>query len=200
MAKRLSTRKTYRHGDLRHALVKAGTDLARKGGPGAVVLREATRRTGVSAAAAYRHFTDHHALLEAVSAAAQSAVANAIEAEQARSHPPPTARDRARPLPRGRAGYIRFARKEPNLFAPPSRSRRPARCRRPHTCRRQRQDPVRLLSAALDDLVATGALPPERRAGAEFLAWSAVHGLRCWRSTDRCARSTRRSPTHSPSA
>jgi hypothetical protein len=33
------------------------------------------------------------------------------------------------------------------------------------------------LSAALDRLVAAGALPAERRPGAEYLAWSAVHGL-----------------------
>ena len=40
-------RSTYRHGDLRRALVDAGVALAREGGPGAVVLREVTRRAGV---------------------------------------------------------------------------------------------------------------------------------------------------------
>ena len=34
-----------------------------------------------------------------------------------------------------------------------------------------------LLAGALDDLVATGAMPPGRRAGAETIAWSAVHGF-----------------------
>ncbi|MFD0345260.1 WHG domain-containing protein [Kitasatospora aburaviensis] len=34
-----------------------------------------------------------------------------------------------------------------------------------------------LLSARLDELVDAGALPPERRPGAEYSAWSAVHGL-----------------------
>src|ERR1700722_7960824 len=38
-------------------------------------------------------------------------------------------------------------------------------------------DPFQLLGAALDRLVAAGVLPPERRPGAEYLAWSAVHGL-----------------------
>ena len=37
-------RETYRHGDLRRALLAAGMELARDGGPEAVVLREATRR------------------------------------------------------------------------------------------------------------------------------------------------------------
>ena len=34
-----------------------------------------------------------------------------------------------------------------------------------------------MLGAALDELVAAGVMPPGRRPGAEFLAWSAVHGL-----------------------
>ncbi|MBV9248994.1 MAG: WHG domain-containing protein, partial [Acetobacteraceae bacterium] len=34
-----------------------------------------------------------------------------------------------------------------------------------------------LLSAALDRMVAAGALPADSRSGAEYLAWSAVHGL-----------------------
>ena len=34
-----------------------------------------------------------------------------------------------------------------------------------------------MLTARLDELVAVGALPPERRPGAEYAAWSAVHGL-----------------------
>jgi len=38
-------------------------------------------------------------------------------------------------------------------------------------------NPFELLSAALDGLVTTGTLAPERRPDAEFLAWSAVHGL-----------------------
>ncbi|MEV7028410.1 TetR-like C-terminal domain-containing protein, partial [Kitasatospora sp. NPDC093558] len=38
-------------------------------------------------------------------------------------------------------------------------------------------DPYLILGAALDDLVDTGALPAEHRPGAEYAAWSAVHGL-----------------------
>ena len=37
--------------------------------------------------------------------------------------------------------------------------------------------PWHILAGALDDLVATGAMPPERRVGAETIAWSAVHGF-----------------------
>ena len=38
-------------------------------------------------------------------------------------------------------------------------------------------NPFQLLGAALDRLVEAGVLPAERRSGAEYLAWSAVHGL-----------------------
>src|SRR5262249_3007106 len=37
--------------------------------------------------------------------------------------------------------------------------------------------PFELLGAALDRMVPAGVLPAERRPGAEFLAWSTVHGF-----------------------
>ena len=40
-----------------------------------------------------------------------------------------------------------------------------------------RRSPLELLSVALDQLVASGAMPAERRPEAEFLAWSSVHGF-----------------------
>ena len=72
-------RHTYHHGDLRQALLDEGIALAREGGPDAVVLREATRRAGVVPNAAYRHFASRDALLQAVRAAALSALAVAME-------------------------------------------------------------------------------------------------------------------------
>jgi hypothetical protein len=38
-------------------------------------------------------------------------------------------------------------------------------------------DPFQLLGSAIDRLVDAGALAPSRRPDAEYLAWSAVHGL-----------------------
>ncbi len=38
-------------------------------------------------------------------------------------------------------------------------------------------NPFQLLGVALDRMVEAGVLPAERRPGAEFLAWSAVHGF-----------------------
>src|SRR5215470_4823345 len=57
-------------GAVRDGLVAAGLELARTGGPDAVVLREATRKVGVVPNAAYRHFADRDALLAEVGVAA----------------------------------------------------------------------------------------------------------------------------------
>jgi AcrR family transcriptional regulator len=172
-------RSTYRHGDLQRALLAAGTELARTGGPDAVVLREATRRVGVAPNAAYRHFADHQALLAAVRSAAQAALAVSIEAELAKLPPrdDPAGAARARLRAVG-TGYLRFAQAEPGLFrtafsVPPDRPDSASPARSDDSGMR----PYKLLAAALDDLVAAGALPSKRRPGAELLAWSAVHGL-----------------------
>src|SRR6266436_2000863 len=57
-------------GAVRDGLVAAGLELARTGGPDAVVLREVTRMVGVVPNAAYRHFADRDAFLGAVRDAA----------------------------------------------------------------------------------------------------------------------------------
>ncbi|MFF4694373.1 TetR/AcrR family transcriptional regulator [Streptomyces chattanoogensis] len=172
-------RDTYRHGDLRNALIEAGLELARQGGPAAVVLRAATRQAGVAPNAAYRHFTDRNALLHAVSQAAMAHLARTMEAEQA-ALPPTTdataaARDRFRAVG---TGYLRFAQEEPGLFraafhVPDDMAHAAADTSAGTTGK----TPFELLGAALDGLVEAGLLPEDRRPGAEFLAWSAVHGL-----------------------
>jgi AcrR family transcriptional regulator len=172
-------RTTYRHGDLRHALIAAGTELARAGGPDAVVLREATRRVGVAPNAAYRHFADRRALLDAVCSAAQSLLAVAIENELARvpvtGDPTGVARARLRAVG---TGYIRFAQTEPGLFRTAfSVPRDLGRVGDPSRAGASGLSPFLLLGSVLDELVDTGALPEERRPAAEFLAWSSVHGL-----------------------
>ena len=175
-------RATYRHGDLKRALLDAGVALAREGGPAAVVLREATRRAGVVPNAAYRHFQNHQALLEAVRAVALSELARAIEAEIHATRRLRDPRQRARAAFRGVGlGYLRFARHEPGLF-------RTAFVARPFDVDERTpddgaargasgMDPFELLGHTIDGMVQAGLLPPARRPGAEFMAWSAVHGM-----------------------
>ena len=172
-------RTTYRHGDLHRALVAAGTELAREGGPSAVVLREVTRRAGVTPNAAYRHFADKRALLHAVSMAAQAELARSMEDEQAKIQP----NDDGGALAQARlravgAGYLRFAQTQPGLFRTAFAEHTDLRdAGSADSAGASGLTPFQLLSAALDGLVEAGVLPAERRLGAEFLAWSSVHGL-----------------------
>lgn len=172
-------RRTYRHGDLAHALVAAGVDLARGGGPEAVVLREATRRAGVAPNAAYRHFADRADLLRAVGDEAMSLLAGAMEDEQARIPEELPGRERAAARLRATGlGYLRFAAAEPGLFRTAfAVAGSPDQGKGPDAAGPGGLPPFELLSEALDGLVEAGVLPPDRRLDAEYVAWSAVHGL-----------------------
>jgi AcrR family transcriptional regulator len=171
-------RTTYRHGDLRQALLDAGVAMAREGGPDAVVLREATRRAGVSPNAAYRHFADREALVAAVSNAASFASAAAIEAEWDAVPTGSAAQTAEAHLRAVGAGYLRFARDEPGLFRAaytvPSNLEEAFS---PEKAGPSGRTPFQLLGIAIDELVTAGLMPAERRPGAELIAWSSVHGL-----------------------
>jgi len=172
-------RSTYRHGDLRRALLDAGIELARGGGPDAVVLREATRRAGVVPNAAYRHFASHHELLQAVRAAALSALAVAMETELGKLRRGRRPADFARASLRAIGiAYLRFAQTEPGLFRTAFGAADDAQSADDAAkAGTSGLNPFQLLGVALDRLVEAGVLPPERRAGAEYVAWSSVHGL-----------------------
>lgn len=172
-------RSTYRHGDLYRTLLEAAVQLARKGGEDAVVLREVTRQAGVAPNAAYRHFADRNALLQAVSLAAQAALAVAIENEirtiDNSGDMIEVARARLRAVG---TGYLRFAQAEPGLFGMAfSVPNDLSNATNPASAGDSGLTPFQLLGAALDMLVAAGALSIERRVSAEIFAWSAVHGF-----------------------
>src|SRR5262245_13602557 len=169
-------RASYHHGDLANALTDAATQLARDGGPEAVVLREAARKVGVSATAAYRHFAAHGDLIHAVKERAQESLVASMRAELARGDPGNA--PKAQALRRLRAigvGYLRFALTEPGLF-------RTAFCRsdkgfEADASAMATSPAFQLLSDSLDALVTVGLLPIERRPYAEIFAWSCTHGL-----------------------
>jgi AcrR family transcriptional regulator len=166
----------YHHGDLANALTTAATQLARDGGPEAVVLREAARSVGVSATAAYRHFAGHGDLMHAVKECAQAALADRMRAELAAGAPDPDPRREAvRRLRAIGIGYIGFALDEPGLF-------RTAFCRADKgfadaAAAMPNSPAFQLLAETLDALAETGLLPPQRRPHAELFAWSCTHGL-----------------------
>ncbi|QBS45062.1 TetR/AcrR family transcriptional regulator [Nocardia sp. CS682] len=162
-----SARKGYHHGDLPNALVEAAIELARAGGPEAIVLREAARRVGVSATSAYRHFANHQDLIIAVKAHAQQELTRAMASEPVASETEAGAQALARLHALGR-GYVRFAQTESGWF-------RSAFTHEVPTVRSS--ESFRLLTDALDGLVAAGVLPASRRPGAETPVWATIHGI-----------------------
>jgi AcrR family transcriptional regulator len=127
--------------------------------------------------AAYRHFASRDALLQAVRAAALAALAVAMEKELAARARKQSDVARASLRAIGVA-YLRFAAREPGLFRTAfTIAGEPETAGEPGWAGRSGMNPFQLLGAALDQMVAAGALPAKRRPGAEYLAWSAVHGL-----------------------
>jgi len=165
-------------GAVRDGLVAAGLDLARTGGPDAVVLREATRMVGVVPNAAYRHFADRDELLAAVCAAAMGVLGTRMAAGVARVGG--EYGDAA--AARGRLGaigieYLKFAREEPGLFATAFALPQQHAYGTPDDGTRRDSTPLGQLRTVLDELVDAGVLQPRRRDGIEYPIWSAVHGL-----------------------
>ena len=60
-------KKTYHHGDLKNALIKAGVEILAKDGVSGLSLRKVAMKAGVSHAAPYAHFADKQALIAAIS-------------------------------------------------------------------------------------------------------------------------------------
>jgi AcrR family transcriptional regulator len=174
----IEKRKTFRHGDLRNALMAAGIEMARAGGPNAVVLREATRQAGVSPNAAYRHFANQAELLDAVRSACLSRLAAVIEDEMKKCRPGRDPQAFARKSLRAVGmGYLGFAMKEPGMFRTAFSVPPPVHSPNPANTASMGLNAFQLLSLALDRMLASGLLSKKVRQDAEYLAWSTVHGL-----------------------
>ncbi|HEY1487639.1 MAG TPA: TetR-like C-terminal domain-containing protein [Micromonosporaceae bacterium] len=171
-----SSRDRYHHGDLANALATAALDLAREGGPEAVVLRAAARQVGVSPTAAYRHFAGHDALMATVKEHCQLELVGRMHAELAATAPEPDPdREALRRLRALGLGYIQFARSEPGLFR--TAFGNPGLASDMQWEHMLEAPAFRELNNLLDELCALGVLDDEHRRGAELVAWSAVHGL-----------------------
>ena len=144
-----------------------------------MLLRDVARQVGVSHNAGYRHFASREELLSAVAQVGLAELAanmqRGLDAVPKRRDPKERARRRLRAI--GRA-YVEFALAEPGLFrttwAAAAYPGGP-----PHDAGKlpETSDPYLLVNAALDELVAVGAIPESRRPYSETVAWSAVHGL-----------------------
>jgi AcrR family transcriptional regulator len=165
-------------GAVRDGLVAAGLELARTGGPDAVVLREATRMVGVVPNAAYRHFADRDELLAAVCTAAMGELADRMTVGVARVPGEYGDADAARRrLGAIGTAYLEFAHEEPGLFATAFAVPQQHAYGAPDVGTGPDRTPLGQLRTALDELVDAGVLRRQRRDGIEYPIWSTVHGL-----------------------
>ncbi len=170
------SRTRYHHGDLRNALLEASLALVRDDGVEGFSLREAARAVGVSPAAAYRHFEDKDALLVALAMDGFGKLALGMERAISRVPGEPGSKAHAAASMNAVGlAYVEFAVQHPAhfrvMFGP--------------WCLKEgkppgapgERDAYQILMATLDGLVASGAILPGARAGAEIAAWAGVHGL-----------------------
>lgn len=175
---------TYHHGNLRQALLDHAVELAREGGPDAVVLRDVQRLAGVSNSAAYRHYSDRKALLDAVTQYAEHRLSDTMIASLTAvpDDGPPAERALSRFRATGQA-YIDFALAEPGLFrtafAPLADHEAVDSDAATEGIGAAPVDrhPFQILMRSIDALVAAGIVSKERREGLDEAAWAAVHGV-----------------------
>jgi AcrR family transcriptional regulator len=107
----MAKKNTYHHGDLKNALIKAGTEILAKNGVGGLSLRQVAQKAGVSHAAPYAHFADKQALIAAISTEGFRQLYEQVVAVIGRYE-----NDPARQLLETAWTYVQFAMNDPDQF------------------------------------------------------------------------------------
>ena len=102
--------KSYHHGNLKQALVKASLDILHKDGSTGLSLRKCADAVGVSHTAPKNHFGNMAGLLTALASAGYAMLADTMRDGWAEDTPRPERRDLAL------QGYVSFAVDHPDLF------------------------------------------------------------------------------------
>ncbi|MFM8895496.1 MAG: TetR/AcrR family transcriptional regulator [Actinomycetales bacterium] len=175
--------RTYHHGALAEAMVDQALADVRAHGAERMSLRGIAQAVHVSPSAAYNHFADKDALLQAVGRCGLAALDERMTRVLA-AHPGDSDEEAlTRFTGLGRA-YLAFAVEDPHLF----------RLTFSPVCKAFFEDPsgrdpavkepaeagaYRKLIAALDDLDSRGMLRDGIRDGLDETVWAAVHGMAC---------------------
>jgi AcrR family transcriptional regulator len=174
-----SAAKPYHHGALEQALVDEAVRQVRERGTDQVSLRGIAHIIGVSPSAAYQHFPDKAALLNAVCFAGTDELGRLMEDAVAAVADDGDAGAIGRFLGVGRA-YVDFARLEPHLFrhvfGPAGAEGRSAKDVAAHGD--EPDGPYRILLERIAELSERGLLRPGLDGTPlDVLAWSLVHGF-----------------------
>ena len=161
MAKK--TAKTYHHGDLREALIKAGRAILEKDGIDALTLRACARKAGVSHAAPQHHFASVSDLLAEIAATGFEDFVEALDNGAARA-PSPVEKLKAMGL-----SYVAFARERPAVYQLMFGIAAPLASDRLQAAKKAAWE-------QLSNTVAEAAGPEDKEAKA-MQVWSTVHGF-----------------------
>lgn len=159
-------KRSYHHGDLRAALIRAGLAILEEREADDLSLREVARAVGVSPASVYRHFPNKEALLRALAAEGLSQLGNAQRADSE-----VVGGGGAGFAATGRA-YVAFALANPALFRLIFSSAVPE----PASGLSERKDEASLLLVECAASMAGEANTEEARRIATQ-CWALVHGL-----------------------
>jgi AcrR family transcriptional regulator len=158
----MNSTRPYRHGNLPAALLAAARQILDENGLQAVGLRETARRVGVSATAAYRHFTSKEDLLASLAAEGFRDLAAAMQ----------SATRGANPLTRAGLAYIEFAHQNRGLFR---------LMFGPVLAERAKYPTLQAATAGVEALLLRGVADIDQRPlddnHAAMAAWGLVHGL-----------------------
>lgn len=155
--------KSYHHGDLRNALLKAAREVLEERGPSFLGLREISRRVGVSAPSAYHHFPSRDAI--ALGLAEQGA----REMAECLTVGPSDATDTLAPY--GEA-YVAFVRANPALYRLMFGEGFPAVSQYSQAIRELRKRSYDTMKSNLEKRLPDTELPI-----AGLFLWALVHGL-----------------------
>jgi AcrR family transcriptional regulator len=159
----MDSTRPYRHGNLPAALLAAARQILDENGLHAVGLRETSRRVGVSATAAYRHFTNKEDLLASVAAEGFHELAAAMQA---------ASRGVGNPMIRAGVAYIEFANENRGLFR---------LMFGPILAERTKYPALQAASGGVEAMLVRGVSELDKRPlndnQAAMAAWGLVHGL-----------------------
>jgi AcrR family transcriptional regulator len=158
------TARTYHHGDLRNALLKAARALLEEQGPSALGLREIARRVGVSAPSAYHHFANLDAIAVSLAAQGSGELIELLTKAMARAG--------KGALRRSGEAYVAFARANPALYRLMFGEGFPAASQGGKAVRDLRQQTYALLKSGLEKRFSRDAIP-----SAALFLWALAHGL-----------------------